>query len=404
MARERAKHVGIRALAWIVVVVIVAVLAAQWFRPVPAPAFVSTVPPLVHLPGPRPALPFPPSGASALVAVGAGSLGHGGATTPVPIAGLTKVMTAYVVLLDHPLAPGDDGPPIRVTPQIMAASQQQQAAQQSVVPMAAGEILSELQALQGLLVAQGNNVATLLTAWDATTTGAFVAKMNHTARALGLRSTTFTDANGVAPGSVSTPGDMIRLGEAAMAVPVFRQVVGMPQATLPLAGTVYNFDYDLGHDGFVGIKTGSDNAAGGCFLFEAQHTVGGTTVSVMGAVLGESGTSPLTAALYDADILVRAAFASLASIPVVPAGQHVGQLVAAWGRSVPVTAAPSAVVGWPGLVARVQARTAQVSRGIGPGSTVGVFTIQLGDQRVSVSLQTSRALAGPSTVWRLTRL
>jgi D-alanyl-D-alanine carboxypeptidase (penicillin-binding protein 5/6) len=322
----------------------------------------------------------------------------------VPIAGLTKVMTAYVVLLDHPLAVGDDGPPIRVTPQVMAASQQQQAAQQSVVPMAVGETLSELQALQGVLVAQGNNVATLLTAWDAPTTAAFVAKMNHTARALGLRSTTFTDANGVAPGSVSTPADLIRLGEAAMAMPVFRQIVGMPQVTLPLAGTVYNFDYDLGHDGFVGIKTGSDTAAGGCFLFEAQHTVGGTTVSVMGAVLGESGTSPLTSALYDADVLVRAAFASLAPIPVVPAGEHIGHMVAAWGPSVPVTAAPSTVVAWPGLVAQVRERTTPVSSAIASGSTVGVLTVQFGDQRVAVPLQTTEGLPGPSTVWRLTRL
>ena len=52
-----------------------------------------------------------------------------------------------------------------------------------------------------------------------------------------------------------------------MAIPTFRQIVAMPQVTLPLAGLVYNLDFDLGRDGIVGIKTGSDAAAGGCFLF-----------------------------------------------------------------------------------------------------------------------------------------
>jgi D-alanyl-D-alanine carboxypeptidase (penicillin-binding protein 5/6) len=53
--------------------------------------------------------------------------------------------------------------------------------------------------------------------------------------------------------------------------------MALPQVTLPLAGVVYNLDYnldyDLGHDGIVGIKTGFDAAAGGCFLFAARHTV-----------------------------------------------------------------------------------------------------------------------------------
>jgi D-alanyl-D-alanine carboxypeptidase (penicillin-binding protein 5/6) len=49
--------------------------------------------------------------------------------------------------------------------------------------------------------------------------------------------------------------------------------MALPQVTVPLAGVVYNLDYDLGHDGIVGIKTGFDAAAGGCFLFAARHTV-----------------------------------------------------------------------------------------------------------------------------------
>ncbi len=130
-------------------------------------------------------------------------------------------MTAYVVLQDHPIAPGAAGAAIPVTAATITAAQIEAATQQAVVPVAAGETLTELQALEGLLVAQGNDIATLLADWDASSTTAFVAKMNIAAHILGLDSTTFTDPSGLDPGSVSTPADLIRLGEAAMAIPAF---------------------------------------------------------------------------------------------------------------------------------------------------------------------------------------
>ena len=145
--------------------------------------------------------------------------------------------------------------------------------------MAAGESLTELQALEGLLIPSGNNIAVLLADWDAGSTDAFVAKMNSAAQTLGLTSSHFVDVSGLDPGSESTAGDLINLGQAAMALPAFAQVVGMGEATLPVAGRLINFDYDLGHEGIIGIKTGTDAAAGGCFLFEAQNMVDGKKVT-----------------------------------------------------------------------------------------------------------------------------
>ncbi len=154
--------------------------------------------------------------------------------------------------------------------------------------------------------------------------------MNAAAHTLGLHSTKFTDPSGLDPGTVSTPADLIRLGEATMAIPVFRQIVAMPQVTLPLAGLVYNFDYDLGHDGIIGIKTGSDTAAGGCFLFEAQQDVAGNSLTLVGVVLGQYGTSPITTALYYSELLAHAAFATMGTRPLLPAGRVVGTIVDAW--------------------------------------------------------------------------
>ena len=70
--------------------------------------------------------------------------------------------------------------------------------------MAAGESLTELQALEGLLIPSGNNLAVLLADWDAGSTDAFVAKMNSAAQTLGLTSSHFVDVSGLDPGSEST--------------------------------------------------------------------------------------------------------------------------------------------------------------------------------------------------------
>ena len=405
IAKERAARVGRYVLGAVVVVLIGALLGVQWFRPVPSPVFRSTVSMSVRLPGSAPSLPWPTTGAAALSVEGAGSLGHVGGTQPAPIAGLATVMTAYVVLQDHPLPPGAAGAAIPVTAATITAARIEAATRQAVVPVAAGETLTELQALEGLLVAQGNDIATLLADWDASSTTAFVAKMNAAAHVLGLGSTRFIDPSGFDSGSVSTPADLIRLGEAAMAIPTLRQIVATPQVTLPLAGLVYNLDFDLGRDGMVGIKTGSDAAAGGCFLFAAQQKVGRMSATVLGAVLGQQTGSPNAAAVDAADALVRAAFAALSTFRPFPPGQVVGRISASWGASVPVSASTSSgLVGWPGLRVPVQVHVGALPTTIASDARIGVLRVAPGGQNIEVVLRASRRLPGPSAIWRLTRV
>ena len=389
----------------IVIVVVLVLAGVQWFRPIPAPVLRPLVSTVVHVPGSPPLLPWPTTGSGALAVEGGGSLGHVGRTQPVPIASITKVLTAYVVLQDHPLAPGDNGPAIAVTSDTVTTYQEGAASQQSEVTVAPGETLTELQVLQGLLVASGNDMATLLADWDAGGTPAFVAKMTATARALGLDSTHVTDPSGLDPGTVSTPSDLIRLGEAAMAIPVFAQVVSMPQVTLPLTGTIYNLDFLLGRDGFVGIKTGSDTAAGGCFLFEAQAVVGGTTLTLVGAVLGQETGTPAASAVNDADALVRAAFAAARPLQLFSPGQRLGRIMTSWGASAVVTApsAPSAV-GWPGLSVPITLEVGTLPSTIPSGAGVGLLGIVSGSKHRLVVLRSEGSLPGPSVVWRLTRL
>jgi hypothetical protein len=73
---------------------------------------------------------------------------------------------------------------------------------------------------------------------------------------------------------------------------------------LPVAGEVTNTNALLGHDGFVGMKTGSDEAAGGCLMFRAVWPTESGNRSLIGVVLGQRGDILITAGLYAAKHLV----------------------------------------------------------------------------------------------------
>jgi D-alanyl-D-alanine carboxypeptidase (penicillin-binding protein 5/6) len=400
----RYRHYVLRALVVMVIVAVGVLAGLQWSRPIPSPVFHPDVSNSIRLPGRSPTLPWPATGSAALSMEGVGSLGHVGSTKPVPIASITKVMTAYVVLKDHPLSPGADGPAIPVTAAVVADYQAGLASQQSVVQVSAGESLTELQALEGLLIPSGNDLATLLADWDAGSTTAFIAKMNSTAQTLGLTATHFNDASGLDPGSTSTPTDLIKLGEAAMALPTFSQIVSLGEITLPEAGLVYNFDYDLGRDGIIGIKTGTDSAAGGCFLFEAQKTVDGKKMTIVGAVLGQQTVSPITAVLSSVEGLAQAAFADMGTIPLVAPGQLIGKVTTPWGASVGVRAPHAqSVVGWPGLSVPTRLEVSTLPRAVGTDTPIGSLKVNLDGRIVDVPLRASGRLRGPSAIWRLTR-
>jgi serine-type D-Ala-D-Ala carboxypeptidase (penicillin-binding protein 5/6) len=221
-----------------------------------------------------------------------------------PIASLAKVMTAYLVIRDHPLQPGLEGPTITLSGADVADTARRRAGQESVVPIAIGEQLTELEALQALLLPSANNIAAVLARWDAGSASRFVAGMNEAARALGMTETTYTDPSGLDDATVSTPADQLRIVDWAMRSAVFARIVATPVATLPIAGTVRNTDALLGHGGFVGVKTGSDEAAGGCFAFRVSRWVDGKRTTITGVVLGQLGPDRITAALAAAASMV----------------------------------------------------------------------------------------------------
>jgi D-alanyl-D-alanine carboxypeptidase (penicillin-binding protein 5/6) len=254
--------------------------------------------------GKVPGTVWPAYGQAAFIQTGRSQVQTGPNQHAAPIASVAKVMTAYLVLRDHPLRPGEDGPTITLTDADVADTDRRRRQRESIVPIAAGEQLTERQALLALLLPSANNIAAVLARWDAGSQERFVTRMNATARALRMTHTRYTDPSGYDDATVSTAADQVRIVDRAMRLPVFASIVATPSATVPVAGTVHNTNTLLGHDGFVGVKTGSDRAAGGCFAFRAIRLVHGKRTTITGVVLGQPGHDPIDAGLAAADEMV----------------------------------------------------------------------------------------------------
>ena len=244
---------------------------------------------------------WPRDGQAAFLLGGQTRLQVGPDQHPAPIASVAKVMTAYLVLRDHPLEPGQDGPAITLTDADVADTARRRGQQESVVPVAAGEQLTERQAL---LLPSANNVAAVLARWDAGSERRFVAAMNAAARSLAMGHTRYTDPSGYDDATVSTAADQLRIVGRAVRLAVFARIVATASVTLPVAGRVHNTNTLLGRDGFVGVKTGSDEAAGGCFAFRAIRSVRGKRTTITGVVLGQPGEDRISAGLAAAEAMV----------------------------------------------------------------------------------------------------
>jgi D-alanyl-D-alanine carboxypeptidase (penicillin-binding protein 5/6) len=383
-----------------------ALVGVQLARPVPRAVLHLSVPALLTLPGQLPDLPWPAQGQGRLDVDGLGTLGAFGGGRPVPIGSVAKVMTAYVVLADHPLDAGQPGPPITVTATDVADYHSRVPSGQSLVEVAAGERLTEREALQALMLPSANNVAQILANWDAGSVDAFVAKMNATALSLGLSATRYTDPSGLAPSTVSTAADQTLLAERALRVPAFAETVALPTATLPVAGTVSNWNSLLGTDGVFGVKTGSTDEAGGNLVFAAHLTVAGRTLTLVGAVLGQPGrgTPEQLAAVNDATRKVLAAAGRLVQPYTVLPVSAVGEIRGTWGGAVAVRIATSVqVLGWPGLAVGVRVRPVEPGSRVRSGQRVGTLTVHGGTGDVTAPMRAARALPEPSLWWRLTR-
>jgi D-alanyl-D-alanine carboxypeptidase (penicillin-binding protein 5/6) len=318
-----------------------------------------------------------------------------------PIASLTKVMTAYVILKDHPLKPGENGPVIEVQPSDVEMYLAQERNGESVIPVKAGQTYSEQELIRGLLVPSGNNFGFMLAAWSSGSVEAFVARMNQEAAALGMTNTRYAEPSGISAETRSTASDQAILAEVAMQNPVIAEAVNLKQVILPNVGVLFNVNSELGKAN-LGIKTGWTEEAGGCFMFAAAWMVDGAPVRVYGAVLGQDTLADAFAATK---ALINSAGPNLQRQPVVTKDTALASVDTRWGGSAPVLAAADAsVIVWPGLKIDNVVEMNLAAESVKKGQEVGTVTYTAGAQVIPVPLLAGESLSGAGIKWRLTRL
>ncbi|WP_455567368.1 D-alanyl-D-alanine carboxypeptidase [Streptomyces coelicoflavus] len=390
----------------LVALLVIILGVVQAMRPLPAPTLDLTAQDSFTFDGGKPQIPWPESGQAALDVQGIGSFGSSGDQKPVPIASVAKVMTAYVILRDHPLKSGAEGPKIKID---QAAEEQSDAGDESTVNVYAGDSISQREALKAVLIASANNVARLLARWDAGSEKAFVEKMNAAAKDLGMTNTTYTDPSGLNNTTVSTAVDQVKLAKAAMKSPAFREVAAMMSYNDYKGVNHGNWNHLVGHNGVVGIKTGTTTSALGNLVFAAKKEVGGETRTIVGAVVRQPdvGGGILDAALDASDELIRAAQDTLQSSTILKKGSVVGYVDDGLGGRTPVVATKDVkAVGWGGLTVKLTFDADEVPHAAKAGTKVGTLTVgdggTSGAVKVPVALRDD--LVEPGLSDKLTRL
>ncbi|WP_030849717.1 D-alanyl-D-alanine carboxypeptidase [Streptomyces sp. NRRL S-475] len=403
--RTAARRVKIWTPLVLLLVVVFAVV--QSVRPLPAPTLELTAKDSYTFEGGKVDIPWPADGQAALDVQGIGTFGSSGEQKPVPIASVAKVMTAYVILRDHPLKSGEDGPKILID---QAAQDQSDAGQESTVDVTKGDRITEREALESILIASANNVARLLARWDAGSEKAFVQKMNDAAKDLGMKNTTYTDPSGLNNTTVSTAVDQVKLAKAAMLQPAFREVATMMSYVDYKQKKHDNWNRLVGYNNVTGIKTGTTTSALGNLVFSARKDVNGEVHRIIGAVVRQPAGGPdntiLGAALHEGDKLIRAAQGALESATILKKGDVVGYADDGLGGRTPVAVTEDVTaVGWAGLSVKLTFAGDDLPHTAEAGTKVGTLTVGDGTtSAVKVPVALQKDLAEPGFAAKLTRL
>ncbi|WP_267902533.1 D-alanyl-D-alanine carboxypeptidase [Streptomyces triticirhizae] len=392
------------------VLLLIVFVVAQMLRPLPEPGLELTAAETYTFEGELAGVPWPEQGQAQLDVQGLGSFGSSGEQEPVPIASVAKVMTAYVILRDHPMDPETDGAVIPVDQQAEDDAGLS-ADGESTVDVEAGTDMTQREAIQAIMIASANNVARLLARWDAGSEEEFVEKMNEAAAELGMTDTVYTDPSGLREETVSTAADQVKLAKEVMKDPFFREIVRMPSYEDSRGRLHYNYNQLVPMDGVIGIKPGTTTVAGGNLMFAAEQQVGDTTQLIVGAVLAQpphpSDNSILTGALTAGRELMRFAQGELVAEPLLSAGDVVGEVDDGLGGRVPLVVTEDLpVVGWPGLEVRLELEENAdgVPGSAEAGTEVGTLRVGEGDGSVEVPVALGEDLAEPGFGARLTRI
>jgi D-alanyl-D-alanine carboxypeptidase (penicillin-binding protein 5/6) len=376
--------------------------------PVAAPAAVSAAP---HVAAPAAAtVSLPSSGASAISVSGAdaylgptasGIWATSGSNDPRPIASISKLITALVILDAHPLADASDpGPTITFDKADHDLYDKYYVMGATIAAMPTGSTMSLRDALATMLIPSASNYAEAVSTWAFGSQGSFLGAARAWLAANGLSGTTIVEPTGISSRNTSTPTDLIALGKLALAHPAIAQIVATPSLTLPGPGAMHNTNGLLGTDGITGLKTGNLGENSYNLLYSASLEVGaGEPLTVVGVVLGGATRETVNADVVRTLDSIRGGFHE---VPVVAQGLEVGSYSTPWGSTARIVVAEDAsIFTWSDtpITVAIQTTTPKLYE---DGEQVGTLTWTAGPHTATARLEIDGDISPPTEWWRLT--
>ena len=210
-------------------------------------------------------------------------------TMKLPIASLTKLMTAYIILEEE-----DPNTIVTISPNAASTIG-------SSMGLYSGEQMTIRNLLYGLLIESGNDAAVALAEFNAGSESAFVEKMNAKAASLGLYNTNYVNTTGLDSNiAYSSARDLALLSAYLVTNPTLREIVRLESVDVAsvdnLTHHLTNTNILLGEYGIIGLKTGKTPAAGECLITLAVNPSGHEIITV---VLGSGNRFSDTRTLID---------------------------------------------------------------------------------------------------------
>lgn len=364
--------------------------------------------PSVETPGPA-QIDLPSFGASAVSVGGAdvylGESASGiwltsGAQDAQPMASVSKIITALVVLEKYPLADASDpGPTITFSKADHDLYDQYYVRGATIAAMPTGTTMSLHDALATMLIPSASNYAEAIARWAFGSVAGFRSAARAWLDAHGLSGTTVVEPTGLDARNVSTPADLVAAGKLAAADPTISAIAATSSLTLPGPGAMQNTNALLGVEGITGLKTGNLGYGTYAFLFTAGLDVGALHLDVAGAIQGGATRESVNAdALRILDSLRR----GFHDVRVGDAGQKVGTVTAPWGGSTDVVIADDVdLFTWSDTPITVEVIMAD-AREFARGDVVGELTWTAGPHEARTNLIVAESLDPPTEWWRLT--
>jgi len=383
-------------LCIICLVLIAGVGAINYFRPLPASTASIE---LLLPPSKAPDLKWPTAGQAAIAADSLGLLSTNGEQGSVATASTAKVIIALCVLNKDPLQTGQTGPTFTVSASDVNIFNDYVAEDGSLLPVEQGEQITEYEALEALMVPSANNVADSLAQWVFGSQSAYRTYANDFLLHNHIYNTHIgVDASGFDPSTTSTASDLAQLGLLSLRSPILMQISSQKTATLPIAGTVSNYDTVLGQEGINGLKTGNNDSDKGAFIFTSSAAVGTKVIPLTGAIMGAAS---LQDALSESVQLAGSFQQGFQQVTIAHADQRVGHITTAWGEVVPVTISNNLqLVRW--VATPLSQHYTENLKNV--SGNIGKVTISAGPANASATLTLVHSIAPPSFLWRLSRL